>query len=59
MSETDILIIVGGIAGISTTYHLSEYGCDVTLLERGEIAFEASGVNACDIGAMGWGNVQL
>jgi sarcosine oxidase, subunit beta len=57
MSETDILIIVGGIAGVSTAYHLSEYGCDVTLLERGEIASEASGVNACDIGAIGWGNV--
>jgi choline dehydrogenase-like flavoprotein len=51
MSETDILIIGGGIAGASTAYHLSEYGCDVTLLERGEIASEASGVNACDIGA--------
>lgn len=57
MSETDILIIGGGIAGVSTAYHLSEYGCDVTLLERGEIASEASGVNACDIGAIGWGNV--
>src|SRR5919106_2035735 len=57
MSDTDVLIIGGGIAGVSTAYHLSQYGCDVTLLERGEIASEASGVNAGNIGAMGWGNV--
>jgi sarcosine oxidase subunit beta len=57
MSDTDILIIGGGIAGVSTAYHLSNSGCDVTLLERGEIASEASGVNAGHIGAIGWGNV--
>ena len=32
-------------------------GRGVTLLERGEIASEASGVNAGGIGALGWGHV--
>jgi sarcosine oxidase subunit beta len=57
MIETEILIIGGGIAGASTAYHLSQCGRHVTLLERGEIASEASGVNAGAIGAIGWGNV--
>jgi glycine/D-amino acid oxidase-like deaminating enzyme len=53
----EILIIGGGIAGASTAYHLAQYGRHVTLLERSEIASEASGVNAGSIGAIGWGNV--
>lgn len=57
MTETEVLIIGGGIAGCSTAYHLAGYGREVTLLERGEIASEASGVNAGSIGAMGWGHV--
>lgn len=57
MTETEIVIIGGGIAGASTAYHLAQYGHDVTLLERGDIASEASGVNAGSIGATGWGHV--
>ena len=57
MTETEILIIGGGIAGASTAYHLAQRAHGVTLLERGTIACEASGVNAGSIGAMGWGNV--
>lgn len=57
MTETEILVIGGGIAGASTAYHLAQYGRQVVLLERGQTASEASGVNAGSIGAFGWGNM--
>jgi sarcosine oxidase subunit beta len=57
MTEAEIFIIGGGIAGTSTAYHLAQHGHDVILLERGKIASEASGVNAGSIGAIGWGQV--
>ena len=54
--EAEVLIIGGGIAGASTAFHLAEQGGDVLLLERGEIASEASGVNMGGLGGSGWGN---
>ena len=57
MVDSEVIVIGGGIAGASAVYHLAEHGRRVTLLERGEIASEASGVNAGGIGALGWGNV--
>src|SRR5581483_9511952 len=57
MQETDMLIIGAGIAGTSTAYYLTQYGHPVTLLERSEIASEASGLNAGTIWATGWGTV--
>ncbi len=54
--EAEILIVGGGIGGVSTAFALAQHGRDVALLERGEIASEASGVNAGGIGAQGWGN---
>ena len=57
MDESEIIVIGGGIAGTSAAYFLASYGRRVTLLERGDIASEASGVNAGGIGAYGWGHV--
>ncbi len=55
--EAEILIVGGGIAGAATALYLAERGRDVALAERGEIAGEASGVNAGQIGASGWGDL--
>ena len=57
MADSEVIVIGGGIAGASTAYHLAEQGRSVLLLERGEIASEASGVNAGGIGAYGWGHL--
>ena len=57
MPDAEILIIGGGIAGASTAFHLAQHGHSVTLLERGEIASEASGQNMGGLGGPGWGNV--
>ena len=57
MADTEVIVIGGGIAGTSAAFHLAEHGRNVLLLERGEIASEASGVNAGGIGAVGWGHV--
>ena len=57
MADSEVIVIGGGIAGTSAAFHLAEQGRRVTLLERGEVASEASGVNAGGIGALGWGNM--
>jgi sarcosine oxidase subunit beta len=53
--DAGILIVGGGIAGASAAYHLAGHGRRVVLLERGEIASGASGVNAGAIDSIGWG----
>lgn len=55
MAEAEVLIVGGGIAGASAAYHLAAHGRRVTLLERGEIASGASGVNMGGIDSVGWG----
>ena len=57
MADSEVIVIGGGIAGASAAYHLARHGRSVVLLERGEIASEASGVNAGGIGALGWGHM--
>ena len=54
MADSEVIVIGGGIAGVSAAYHLAGLGRSVLLLERGDIASEASGVNAGGIGALGW-----
>lgn len=56
--ETDVLIIGGGIAGASAAYHLAARGRRVVVLDRGEIASGASGVNAGAIDSVGWGETR-
>ncbi len=44
MADTyDVIIIGGGIAGVSTAFHLSQRGCRVAVLERKFVAAEATG----------------
>jgi sarcosine oxidase subunit beta len=54
-NTTEILIIGGGITGTSTAYFLTEAGHEVILLERSELASEASGLNAGTLWQIGWG----
>ncbi|MGV8985688.1 MAG: NAD(P)/FAD-dependent oxidoreductase [Cypionkella sp.] len=44
--ETELLVIGGGFAGLSTALHAAEAGTSVTLVEAHHIAFGASGRNA-------------
>ncbi len=48
----DVVIIGGGVIGCATAYYLSREGAKVTLLERGEIASEASGAAAGMLAAL-------
>jgi sarcosine oxidase, subunit beta len=56
MRQTDILVIGGGIAGTATACYLAQLGRQVILLEQGELAAEASGLNAGTLWATGWGH---
>ena len=44
-AETDVVIVGGGIVGVSSAYELSKRGLRVTLLEKGTVAGGQSGRN--------------
>lgn len=63
---TKILVVGGGLEGLSIAYHLVKHGCDVTVLERGELCAggtaKSSGVVRChytvrSLAAMAWYSV--
>ena len=56
MTDAEVVVVGGGIAGASAAYHLARHGRRVTLLERAEVAAGASGVNAGQIDSIGWGD---
>ena len=43
--KSDVVIIGGGIIGVSTAYYLAKLGVSVTLIEKGVIAGEQSSRN--------------
>jgi sarcosine oxidase subunit beta len=45
LSSADVVVVGGGIIGVSVAYYLSKQGMKVTLFERGALASEASGSN--------------
>src|SRR5262245_14275721 len=55
-ADAEGVVIGGGIAGASGALPSAAHGRRVTLLERGEIASGASGVNAGQIESIGWGH---
>ncbi|MFW3613319.1 L-pipecolate oxidase [Billgrantia antri] len=52
--STDVLVIGGGITGLSTALHLAEAGVSVTLIEAGDVPSGASGRNVGLVNAGLW-----
>lgn len=51
---TDVAIVGGGFTGLSTALHLAQTGCDVQVVEAGEIGTGASGRNVGLVNAGLW-----
>jgi len=48
----EVVIVGGGVIGCATAYYLARAGASVTVLERGEVAGEASGASAGMLAAL-------
>ena len=46
-AKADVVVVGGGIAGTSATYHLASRGADVVLMERGSVG---GGATAAAVG---------
>ena len=53
VSETDVLVIGGGLHGSSSAFHLASRGVRVTVLEADYVGRHASGVNAGGVRTLG------
>ena len=51
--EADVVIIGAGISGCATAYNLARRGLKVVVLEKDDIAFEASGRSMAAVGVLG------
>ncbi len=56
-TASEIAVIGAGIAGSATALYLAEHGHEVIVLERGEVAGEASGQNMGGLAGSGWGDL--
>ena len=45
MDRADVVIIGGGVTGLSSAYWLTKAGLDVVVVEKGIVGWEASGRN--------------
>ena len=54
-TSADVVVVGGGIAGAAVARELTARGLSVTLLERGTVGCEASGLSAGTFWCGGWG----
>ncbi|MEE9198837.1 MAG: FAD-dependent oxidoreductase, partial [Dehalococcoidia bacterium] len=51
--SADVVVVGGGISGCAIAYNLARRGQKVVLLEKDDIAFEASGRTVAAVGLLG------
>jgi sarcosine oxidase subunit beta len=50
---SEVVVVGGGVIGTSIAYHLANTGCKVTLVERDQLATQASGASAGGVRQLG------